>query len=72
MTGHSTSADAEPLGASPPRCYTASLAKPVILAVDDDPDVLRAIARDLRQHYGRLTVDSRPGRTELAVRLPLS
>jgi len=55
--------------------------RPVILAVDDDPDVLRALARDLRQrithrivtqHRGRLTVDSRPGRTELAVRLPLS
>jgi thioredoxin reductase (NADPH) len=29
------------------------VAKPVILAVDDDPDVLRAIARDLRQHYGK-------------------
>ncbi len=26
--------------------------KPVILAVDDDPQVLRAIARDLRRHYG--------------------
>jgi thioredoxin reductase (NADPH) len=29
------------------------MAKPVILAVDDDPDVLGAIARDLRQHYGK-------------------
>src|SRR5213594_1190577 len=27
------------------------MAKPVILTVDDDPDVLRAIERDLRQHY---------------------
>ena len=26
--------------------------KPVILTVDDDPQVLRAIARDLRQRYG--------------------
>jgi thioredoxin reductase (NADPH) len=26
--------------------------KPIILTVDDDPQVLRAIARDLRQHYG--------------------
>src|SRR5690606_7174335 len=26
--------------------------KPVILAVDDDPQVLAAIARDLRRHYG--------------------
>jgi len=27
------------------------LAKPVILSVDDDPEVLRAVERDLRQHY---------------------
>jgi thioredoxin reductase (NADPH) len=27
------------------------MAKPVLLTVDDDPDVLRAIERDLRQHY---------------------
>ncbi|MGB6198038.1 MAG: FAD-dependent oxidoreductase [Candidatus Acidiferrales bacterium] len=27
------------------------MAKPVILSVDDDPEVLRAIERDLRQHY---------------------
>ena len=27
------------------------MAKPVILTVDDDPDVLRAVERDLRQHY---------------------
>ena len=26
--------------------------KPVIWTVDDDPDVLRAVERDLRQHYG--------------------
>ncbi|MEM8599566.1 MAG: response regulator, partial [Bacteroidota bacterium] len=26
--------------------------KPVILAVDDDPQVLRAVARDLRRRYG--------------------
>ena len=25
--------------------------KPVILTVDDDPDVLRAIERDLKSHY---------------------
>src|SRR3979490_717002 len=30
---------------SPPR-------KPVILSVDDDPAVSRAVARDLRRHYG--------------------
>ncbi len=28
------------------------MAKPVVLTVDDDPDVLGAIGRDLRQHYG--------------------
>src|ERR1700690_1607231 len=28
------------------------MAKPVLLSVDDDPDVLRAIERDLRSHYG--------------------
>jgi thioredoxin reductase (NADPH) len=28
------------------------MAKPVILTVDDDPDVLQAVARDLRKQYG--------------------
>ena len=28
------------------------MAKPVLLTVDDDPGVLRAIERDLRKHYG--------------------
>jgi len=28
------------------------MAKPVLLTVDDDADVLRAIERDLRSHYG--------------------
>ena len=28
------------------------MAKPVLLTVDDDPDVLRAIERDLRSKYG--------------------
>jgi thioredoxin reductase (NADPH) len=27
--------------------------KPIILAIDDDPQVLRAIVRDMRNHYGR-------------------
>ena len=26
--------------------------KPAILAVDDDPDVLKAVERDLRKQYG--------------------
>jgi len=29
------------------------MAKPVILTVDDDADVLRSIARDLRRQYGK-------------------
>ncbi len=28
------------------------MAKPVLLTVDDDPEVLRAVERDLRKHYG--------------------
>src|SRR5574340_1386061 len=31
----------------------SSVAKPVILAVDDDPPVLRAVERDLRARYGQ-------------------
>jgi CheY-like chemotaxis protein len=27
--------------------------KPILLTVDDDPDVLRAIERDVRRHYGQ-------------------
>src|ERR1044072_9446396 len=30
----------------------AQARKPVILTVDDDPAVSRAVARDLRRHYG--------------------
>jgi thioredoxin reductase (NADPH) len=30
------------------------MARPVILTIDDDPDVLRAIERDLRQHYSQI------------------
>jgi len=29
------------------------MSKPIILAVDDDPTVLRAVERDLRSHYGK-------------------
>jgi thioredoxin reductase (NADPH) len=29
------------------------MTKPVLLAVDDDANVLSAVARDLRRHYGR-------------------
>src|SRR4051812_2187411 len=34
------------------RVNKPSMAKPVIWTVDDDPDVLRAVERDLRRHYG--------------------
>ena len=29
------------------------MAKPIILAVDDEPQVLSAVERDLRQRYGK-------------------
>lgn len=45
------------------------MAKPAILAVDDDVDVLKAIERDLRRHYGEryriLTAPSGPAALEL-------
>ncbi|HEY9794065.1 MAG TPA: hypothetical protein V6D30_00370 [Leptolyngbyaceae cyanobacterium] len=28
------------------------MAKPVVLTVDDDPEVLQAVSRDLRHQYG--------------------
>ena len=38
------------------------MARPVLLTVDDDPDVLRAVERDLRkryaEHYRILLADS--------------
>jgi len=45
------------------------MAKPILLAVDDDPDVLRAIERDLRSQYGAeyrvLSSDSPEGALDL-------
>lgn len=35
-----------------PRVLRASMPKPILLTVDDDTDVLRAIERDLRSQYG--------------------
>jgi thioredoxin reductase (NADPH) len=32
--------------------YEKSMAKPIIVIVDDDPEVLQAVVRDLRRHYG--------------------
>ena len=47
--------------------------KPVILTVDDDPDVLRAIERDLKNHYEEryrvLRADSGKAALDLLVRL---
>src|SRR6202789_25803 len=34
------------------KAQRAVMAKPILLTVDDDPDVLRAIERDLRSQYG--------------------
>ena len=49
------------------------MAKPIILAVDDDPDVLSAIIRDLRKNYGRdyriLRADSGSSALELLTEL---
>ena len=40
------------------------MSRPVVLAVDDDPDVLRAVERDLRKRYSDryrvMSVDSGP------------
>lgn len=32
--------------------YTDHMAKPILMTIDDDPEVLRAIERDLRREYG--------------------
>lgn len=49
------------------------MARPVILTIDDDPDVLRAIERDLRQRYNQtyriLRADSGPSALDLLRRL---
>src|SRR6266704_784207 len=45
------------------------MAKPVLLTVDDDPDVLKAIERDLRSQYGAeyrvVSIDSPEGALDL-------
>ena len=48
----------------------------MIWTVNDDPDVLRAVERDLRRHYGdrhdgEIEFESRPGETRFKVRLPI-
>jgi thioredoxin reductase (NADPH) len=51
------------------------MAKPILLSVDDDSDVLRAIERDLRAHYGAeyrvIGSDSPTGALELLNQLKL-
>jgi len=51
------------------------MAKPILLTVDDDPDVLRAIERDLRSQYGRdyrvISSDSPEGAIDLLKGLKL-
>jgi nitrogen-specific signal transduction histidine kinase len=44
------------------------MAKPILLSVDDDSDVLRAIERD----RGNIQVHSKPGDTRFQVWLPLA
>ncbi|MDX6547493.1 MAG: hypothetical protein QOG33_1043 [Gaiellales bacterium] len=46
--------------------------RPVLLAVDDEPSVARAVEPDLRRRYGRdVTLRSQPGSTEFVVTLPI-
>lgn len=51
------------------------MAKPVLLTVDDDADVLRVVERDLRSHYGAeyrvLASDSPEGAIDLLNQLKL-
>ena len=51
------------------------MAKPVIWTVDDDPDVLRAVERDLRRQYGNryrvMAADSGEGALESVKQLKL-
>lgn len=45
------------------------MARPVILSVDDEPQVLNAIERDLRQHYGRNYRIAKAGSGQEALKL---
>ncbi len=42
------------------RCWRTAVNKPVMLVVDDDPQVLAAVRRDLRAHYSETTPSSAP------------
>src|SRR3954470_9732912 len=49
------------------------MTRPVVLAVDDDADVLRAVERDLRKQYGAryrvMSADSGPAALDILKRL---
>ena len=49
------------------------MTKPILLTVDDDPQVLRAVARDLKRRYGKdysiLRADSGPSALEALAEL---
>lgn len=46
------------------------MSRPTVLAVDDDPEVLAAVARDLRRRYGEAYRLVTAG-TTMRVRIPL-
>jgi thioredoxin reductase (NADPH) len=43
------------------------MSKPVILSVDDEPEVLNSIERDLRQHYSEIYRVMKASSGELAL-----
>lgn len=55
------------------RSIRRAMTKPILLAVDDDPQVLRAVARDLRRRYGKdysiLRAESGPSALEALAEL---
>ena len=61
-----------PAASAAPAAATAP-ARPVLLSVDDDPEVVRAVERDLRRRYGHhyrvLRAESGPAALELLERL---
>ncbi|MGH8959311.1 MAG: fused response regulator/thioredoxin-disulfide reductase, partial [Acidimicrobiia bacterium] len=42
-----------PTEPQPNRSQITTSKRPVILTVDDEPEVLNSVARDLRRHYAR-------------------
>jgi thioredoxin reductase (NADPH) len=62
-------------GVAPAAPTATTTAKPVLLSVDDDREVVRAVERDLRRRYGKeyrvLRAESGPAALELLERLKL-